>query len=76
MGEKRLEEACVKDERKTKKELIAELEAMRHQRAMEQAAVLVREAVLAMRSSADLIDVETRTQNRASTRTQNRATLS
>jgi hypothetical protein len=28
MGEKRLEEACVKDERKTKKELIAELEEM------------------------------------------------
>ena len=25
MGEKRLEEACVKDERKTKKELIAEV---------------------------------------------------
>ncbi len=29
MGEKRLEEACVKDERRTKKELIAELEGLR-----------------------------------------------
>ena len=28
-GEKRLEEACVKDERKTKKELIAEVEQLR-----------------------------------------------
>jgi hypothetical protein len=32
MGEKCLEEACVKDERKTKKELIAELEEIRQQR--------------------------------------------
>jgi hypothetical protein len=31
MGEKRLEEACVNDERKTKKELIAELEGLRKQ---------------------------------------------
>ena len=44
-------------ERKTKKELIAELEEMRQQRAMEQAAEQVREAVLAMRGSADLMDV-------------------
>ena len=59
------------DERKIKKELIAELQQMRvglgvkdgeleehrQQRAMEQAADQVREAVLAMRGSADLMDV-------------------
>jgi nitrogen-specific signal transduction histidine kinase len=45
------------DTAKTKKQLIAELEEIRWQRAVEQAAEQVREAVLAMRDSADLMDV-------------------
>ena len=47
----------MKDTAKTKKQLIVELEELRQQRVVEQAAERVREAVLAMRSSEDLLQV-------------------
>jgi len=47
----------MKDEAKTKKQLIAELEEMRQQRAVEKASERIREEVLAMRSSDDLLRV-------------------
>ena len=47
----------MKDTSKTKKQLIAELEELRQQRAIEQAAENVREEVLSMRSTGDLARV-------------------
>ena len=45
------------DKSKTKAQLIAELEEMRQQRAVEQAAERIREEVLAMRQSEDMVKV-------------------
>ena len=47
----------MRDERKTKKQLIAELEALRQQRAVERASERIREEVLAMRTSDDLLQI-------------------
>ena len=47
----------MKDERKTKKQLIAELEEIRQQRSVDRAADDIREAVLAMRQAEDLCRV-------------------
>ena len=44
----------MKDERKTKKQLIAELEEIRQQRSVDRAEDDIREAVLAMRQAEDL----------------------
>jgi len=49
----------MKDETKTQKQLIAELAEMRQQRAVERASERIREAVLSMRSSDDLVKVVT-----------------
>jgi serine phosphatase RsbU (regulator of sigma subunit) len=73
--EKRLEEACVKDERKTKKELIAELEESRRENAelrqqgteggdtsavqLQLAIERVRSEAMAMKTSGELMDVVT-----------------
>jgi len=47
----------MKDERKTKKQLVAELEEMRRQRLVEEAAERIREEVLLMRAGDDLLKV-------------------
>ena len=47
----------MKDTAKTKKQLIAELEELRQQRAVEKAAERIREEVLAMRKSEDIYKV-------------------